>query len=124
MPAQGNGEGSAICTSTVLPISKSSTLPTGIHLSETLRNNGATTNPTIGTAMIIVHNPVHAIASLVAKVRREISSGGGCGQGSWPLFVFSFMAKLGNPTGQGGNEKGHTYKKDHHRSNHTPGDEG
>src|SRR5690242_11789713 len=75
MPAHGNGDGSAICTSTVFPISKSSTLPTGIHLSGTLRNNGATTKPTIGTAMIAAHTPPQAIESLVTKVRREISSG-------------------------------------------------
>src|SRR5215469_8355920 len=77
MPAHGSGEGSAIGTSTVFPISKSSTLPTGIHSSGTLRNNGATTNPTIGTAIIIVHNPAQAIESPETKVRRDISSGVG-----------------------------------------------
>src|SRR5579871_1681907 len=65
MPAHGSGDGSEIETSTVFPISNSSTFPTGIHLLGTLRNNGATTKPTIGTAMTIVHNPVHAIAILV-----------------------------------------------------------
>src|SRR6266550_1293928 len=59
-PAQGSDEGSVTVTATVLPIWKSSGLPSVTHFSGTFRKNGATINPTNGPPTIAVHRPTSA----------------------------------------------------------------
>ena len=74
-PAQGSDEGSVTVTATVLPIWKSSGLPSVTHFSGTFRKNGATMKPTNGTPTIAVHRPTSAMESFSKNRRRLISSG-------------------------------------------------
>src|SRR4029077_16467321 len=99
-PAHGRDEGSITVTATVLPISKSSRLPSVSHFSGTFRKNGATRNPINGTPTIALQRPIRPIESFSKNRRRLISSGlsvGGAGDDSVRLV---FMANFRDPTGK------------------------
>src|SRR4030095_15392863 len=99
-PAQGSDEGSVTVTATVLPIWKSSGLPSVTHFSGTFRKNGATMKPTNGTPTMAVQSPTKAMESF-SKNRRRVSSSGvsvnGADAGSGS---FVSMANFGDPTGK------------------------
>ena len=109
-PAHGSDEGSVTVTATVLPIWKSSGLPSVTHSLGTFRKKGATMNPTSGTPTIALQRPIRPIESFSKNRRRLISSGfsvGGSGDDSVRLI---FTANLRNPTGKRCQEEDNTHE--------------
>src|SRR5882724_528569 len=107
-PAQGSDEGSITVTATVLPIWKSSGLPSVTHFSGTFRKSGAMMNPTNGTPTIAVQRPTSAMESFSKNRRRLISCGvsaDGAGDESVRLV---FIANFRDPTGKRCDEENNT----------------
>src|SRR5262245_16180869 len=75
IPAHGKEEGSVIVTLTVLPTANSSTFPTVTQLRGLLRNSGAITKPTTGTARIAVQTPARDRQSFSKNPRRLSAAG-------------------------------------------------
>src|SRR4029078_11284822 len=107
-PAQGSDEGSVTVTAIVLPIWKSSGLPSVTHFSGTFRNNGATMKPTNGTHTIAVHSPAKAMESFSKNRRRLISSGVSVNGADDDSVRFVSMANFGDPTGKRCDEESNT----------------
>src|SRR6185437_5654748 len=107
-PAQGSDEGSVTVTATVLPIWKSSGLPSVTHFSGTFRKNGATMKPTNGTPTMAVHSPTKAMESFSKNRRRLISSGVSVNGADDDSVSFVSMANFGEPTGKRCDEEGNT----------------
>src|SRR6266487_2865240 len=99
-PAQGSDEGSITVTATVLPIWKSSGLPSVTHFSGTFRKKGATMKPTNGTPTIALQRPTSAMESFSKNRRRLISSAVSVGGTEDDLVRFVSMANFGDPTGK------------------------
>src|SRR6266404_369685 len=107
-PAQGSDEGSVTVTATVLPIWKSSGLPSVTHFSGTFRKSGATINPINGTPTIAVQSPTRPMESFSRKRRLLISSAFSVGGTEDDSLRLVFMANFRNPTGQRCDEEGNT----------------
>jgi hypothetical protein len=105
-PAQGSDEGSVTVTATVLPIWKSSGLPSVTHFSGTFRKSGATMKPTNGTPTMAVQRPTSAIESFSKNRRRLISSGVSVNGADDDSVSFVSMANFGDPTGKRCDEEG------------------
>src|SRR6202030_964265 len=99
-PAQGSDEGSVTVTATVFPIWKSSGLPIVTHSRGTFRKNGATINPTTGTATIAVQSPTRPMESFSRKRRLLISSAVSVGGTEYDSLRLVFMANFRNLTGK------------------------
>src|SRR4029077_628283 len=123
-PAQGSDEGSVTVTATVLPIWKSSGLPSVTHFSGTFRNNGATMNPTNGTPTIAVQRPTRAIESFSKNRRRLISSGVSVSGADDNSVRFVFMANFCDPTGKRCDEQDNTDQPNDPGGDQPPKDKG
>src|SRR6266404_6687118 len=107
-PAHGSDEGSVTVTATVLPIWKSSGLPSVTHFSGTFRKSGATMKPTNGTPTIAVQSPTRPMESFSRKRRLLISCGVSVSGADDDSVGLVFMANFRNPTGQRCDEEGNT----------------
>src|SRR6202030_4097289 len=115
-PAQGSDDGSVTVTATVLPIWKSSGLPSVTHFCGTLRKKGATMNPTNGTPTIALQRPTSEMESFAKNRRRLISSGVSI-DGADDSVRLVFMANFRDPTGKRCEEEDNTNKPDDPRGN-------
>ena len=118
-PAQGNGEGSITVTLTVLPISKSLTLPRVTQFSGGLRNSGAIIKPTSGIPTTAAQKPARAIESFSKKRRRLISSGASTGTKE-SSAMFSFMTNFCYPSSERCGEEDKTNNENDPRSDQAP----
>src|SRR6266481_2637116 len=109
-PAQGSDEGSVTVTATVLPIWKSSGLPSVTHSPGTFRKSGATINPINGTPTIALQSPTRPIESFSKKRRLLISSGVSVSGAGDDSVGFVFMANFRDPTGKRCDEQDNTDK--------------
>src|SRR6267143_7173959 len=107
-PAQGSDEGSVTVTAIVLPIWKSSGLPSVTHFSGTFRKSGATINPINGTPTIAVQSPTRPMESFSKKRRLLISSAVSVGGTEDDSLRLVFMANFRNPTGKRCDEEDNT----------------
>src|SRR5229473_2861879 len=123
-PAQGSDEGSVTVTATVLPIWKSSGLPSVTHFSGTFRKKGATMKPTNGTPTIALQRPTSAMESF-SKNRRRLISSGVSGSGADADSVrLVFMANFRDPTGKRGEEEDNTNQPNDPSGDQPPKDKG
>src|SRR5437660_302104 len=123
-PAQGSDEGSVTVTATVLPIWKSSGLPSVTHFSGTFRKNGATMKPTNGTPTMAVQRPTSAIESFSKNRRRLISSGVSLGGADDDSVRFVSMANFRDPTGKRCDEQDNTDQPNDPGGDQSPKDKG
>src|SRR6266404_7054936 len=123
-PAQGSDEGSVTVTATVLPIWKSSGLPSVTHFSGTLRKNGATIKPINGTPTMAVQSPTKAIESFSKNRRRLISSGVSVNGVDDDSLGLVFMANSGDPTGKRCREEGNADQPNDPGGDQPPKDKG
>src|SRR4029077_17294306 len=108
-PAHGSDEGSVTVTATVLPIGKSSGLPSVTHSRGTFRKNGATMKPTNGTPTIAVQRPTRPIESFSKNRRRLISSGVSVTGADDDSVGLVFIANFRDPTGKRCDEKSNAH---------------
>src|SRR6266568_6001968 len=123
-PAQGSDEGSVTVTATVLPIWKSSGLPSVTHFSGTFRKKGATMKPTNGTPTIALQRPTSAMESFSKNRRRLISSGVSVGGTEDDSLRLVFMANFRNPTGERCAEEDNTDQPNNPGGDQAPKDKG
>src|SRR5467141_2512843 len=123
-PAQGSDEGSVTVTATVLPIWKSSGLPSVTHFSGTFRKSGATINPINGTPTIALQRPTRAMESFSKNRRRLISSGVSVSGADDDSVGLVFMANFSDPTGKRCRKEGNTDQQNNPGSDQSPEEKG
>src|SRR5467141_4647209 len=123
-PAQGSDEGSVTVTATVLPIWKSSGLPSVTHFSGTFRKSGATINPINGTPTIALQSPTRPMESFSKKRRLLISCGVSVSGADDDSARFVFMANFRDPTRKRCRKEGNTDQQNNPGSDQSPEEKG